>query len=102
MRIESAKAKKEMQGKLDLLKNYEDDKTKRDFYLGQLSHSVLSAIDALRMVNQEIPILEYMQVLKEKEAAGEKIEERKLPPSGPLKVMHLTKDNIHQLPYLMS
>ncbi len=54
-RIEGAQQKKALKGQLEvsiiasnigqILKDYEDEKTKRDFYQTMLSHSVMQAMD---------------------------------------------------------
>jgi hypothetical protein len=44
---------------MDLLKNYQDEDTKREFYMLMINRSVLISFEQLRMVDMELDILKH-------------------------------------------
>lgn len=58
-KIAEFKMKKAIATQLDTLKNYEDEDTKREFYMAQIRHSVLNSFEQLRLVDMELDLLKH-------------------------------------------
>jgi len=48
---------------MDMLKNYQDEEMKRDFYMAQIRKSILSSFESLRLVEMELEILKHRESL---------------------------------------
>jgi hypothetical protein len=58
-KIAEFKMKKAIGDQLDMLKNYQDEETKREYYMAFIRRSVLVCFEQLRMVDMELDILKH-------------------------------------------
>lgn len=62
-KIAMARRKKDIENQLDLLKNYTDEDTKRNYYMIMLNHSVVRSFEQLSLIFQEMKLLEHQMTL---------------------------------------
>jgi hypothetical protein len=58
-KIAMFKRKKELEGQLDMLRDYKDEETRRNYYLMMLDHSVVRSFEQLSLIFQEVKLLEH-------------------------------------------
>ena len=51
--------KKQIEQQMDLLKNYQDEETKREFYMAMIRQSILVSFESLRTIEMELEILKH-------------------------------------------
>ena len=62
-KVAEFKLKKLISQQLDDLKNYSDEEMKREFYMAQIRHSILSSFEQIRTIEMEIDILKHQAKL---------------------------------------
>jgi hypothetical protein len=53
------KRKKEIERQLDMLRDYKDEDTKRNYYMMMLNHSIVRTFEQLSLIFQEMKLLEH-------------------------------------------
>ena len=101
-KITDFKLKKQISEQLDMLKNYQDEETKRNFYMAQIKRSIFSSFEQLRLIEMELEILKHQASLSPEQIEQERKRSEK--PQGdlpPLQMKTITKESLNEMPYLM-
>lgn len=62
-KIEQFQAKKAVAAELEVLKTYEDEETKRKFFMAQIKYSIMNTFEQMKMVEMELQILAHRATL---------------------------------------
>lgn len=62
-KVAEFKLKKLIESQLDDLREYRDEDMKRQFYMAQIRHSVISSFEQLRTIEMELDILKHQAQL---------------------------------------
>ena len=102
-KIAEFKMKKSIQQQMDMLKDYKDEETKRDFYMAQIRQSVITCFEQLRLIEMEKDIHRHAaQLTPAQIEANKRASERPEPGSlPPLQLQTITKESLQKMPYLM-
>ena len=101
-KIADFKMKKAISEQLDMLKNYQDEETKRNFYMVQIKRSIFSSLEQLRLIEMELDILKHQASLTPEQIEQDRKKSEK--PQGqlpPLQMHTITKESLNEMPYLM-
>jgi hypothetical protein len=98
-KIAMFKHKKSVEAQLDLLREYKDEDTKRNFYICQLNYSVLRSFEQLALIFQELKLLEHQSTLPRDEN-NRPFQDNSRYLKKPLKVVQIPKRE--DQPYLLS
>nr|CAD7453264.1 unnamed protein product [Timema tahoe] len=103
-KLQRFRDKQELEGQLKSLRQSMsnlnvDDETKRNFFLTLIKSFALEAIDELRSLEKERPLIEYMIKMKKEENPEERRKERRHPPPKPLKPIIITKNELQKQVY---
>lgn len=100
-KIAEFKIKKSIMADLETLKTYQDEETKRKYFMAQMKHSVFSSFEQIRLIEMELDILKHQASLTPEQIERDRLRSEKPDSLPPLQMRTITKESLNEMPYLM-